>query len=103
MRDAVVDAVQGDTGSVREDLRGDGAEGALLVVALAVVHVVVWYPAEILDAAAGYVFGFGLGAAAGDGRLGASGLGRLRGSAGTPPGRSSTGSPARSASSGSRS
>ena len=25
------------------------------------MHVIVWYPAEILDAAAGYVFGFGVG------------------------------------------
>jgi uncharacterized membrane protein YdjX (TVP38/TMEM64 family) len=60
LRDAVFDAVQGDTESVREDLGGNVA-GALLVFWLAMVHVVVWYPAEILDAAAGYVFGFGLG------------------------------------------
>lgn len=58
VREAVFDAVGGDTGSVREDLRGLGVSGALLVVALAVAHAVVWYPAEILDAAAGYVFGF---------------------------------------------
>lgn len=58
VREAVFDAVGGDTGSVREDLRGLGVGGALLVVALAVAHAVVWYPAEILDAAAGYVFGF---------------------------------------------
>jgi uncharacterized membrane protein YdjX (TVP38/TMEM64 family) len=31
------------------------------VIWLAMVHVIVWYPAEILDAATGYVFGFGLG------------------------------------------
>jgi uncharacterized membrane protein YdjX (TVP38/TMEM64 family) len=31
------------------------------VLWLAMVHVIVWYPAEILDAAAGYVYGFGLG------------------------------------------
>jgi uncharacterized membrane protein YdjX (TVP38/TMEM64 family) len=31
------------------------------VIWLALVHVIVWYPAEILDAAAGYVFGFGVG------------------------------------------
>jgi uncharacterized membrane protein YdjX (TVP38/TMEM64 family) len=60
LRDAVTDAVQGETGSVRHDLRGDFG-GVLLVVWLAMVHVVVWYPAEILDAAAGYVFGFGVG------------------------------------------
>lgn len=56
LRDAVGDAVSGDTGSVREDL--DDAGGALIVFALAMIHTVVWYPAEILDAAAGYVFGF---------------------------------------------
>jgi uncharacterized membrane protein YdjX (TVP38/TMEM64 family) len=56
LRDAVGDAVSGDTGSVREDL--DNAGGALIVVALGLIHTVVWYPAEILDAAAGYVFGF---------------------------------------------
>ena len=56
LRDALGDAVSGDTDSVREDL--DNAGGALIVVALAMIHTVVWYPAEILDAAAGYVFGF---------------------------------------------
>jgi uncharacterized membrane protein YdjX (TVP38/TMEM64 family) len=60
LRDALFDAVQGDTESVREDLGGNLA-GALLVFWLAMIHVIVWYPAEILDAAAGYVFGFGLG------------------------------------------
>ena len=45
---------------MRQDLNGNAA-GALLVVWLALVHVIVWYPAEILDAAAGYVFGFGVG------------------------------------------
>ncbi len=60
LRDAVFDAVQGDTDSVREDLGGN-IGGALLVLWLAMVHVVVWYPAEILDAAAGYVFDFDLG------------------------------------------
>jgi uncharacterized membrane protein YdjX (TVP38/TMEM64 family) len=60
LRDAVSDAVGGGTGSVRHDLAGD-LGGALLVFWLAMVHVIVWYPAEILDAAAGYVFGFGVG------------------------------------------
>jgi uncharacterized membrane protein YdjX (TVP38/TMEM64 family) len=54
------DAIHGDTASVRQDLNGNAA-GVLLVVWLAMVHVIVWYPAEILDAAAGYVFGFGWG------------------------------------------
>ena len=60
LRDAVSDAVHGNTASVRHDLSGN-VGGFLLVVWLAMVHVIVWYPAEILDAAAGYVFGFGAG------------------------------------------
>jgi uncharacterized membrane protein YdjX (TVP38/TMEM64 family) len=60
LRGAVSDAFHGDTAAVRQDLNGDAA-GALLVIWLALVHVVVWYPAEILDAATGYVFGFGAG------------------------------------------
>jgi uncharacterized membrane protein YdjX (TVP38/TMEM64 family) len=60
LRAAMSDAIHGDTAAVRQDLNGNAA-GALLVVWLALVHVIVWYPAEILDAAAGYVFGFGVG------------------------------------------
>ena len=60
LRHAVSDAIHGDTASIRHDLSGNAA-GVLLVVWLALVHVIVWYPAEILDAAAGYVFGFGVG------------------------------------------
>jgi uncharacterized membrane protein YdjX (TVP38/TMEM64 family) len=60
LRGAMSDAIHGDTAAIREDLNGDVA-GALLVVWLALVHVIVWYPAEILDAASGYVFGFGIG------------------------------------------
>jgi uncharacterized membrane protein YdjX (TVP38/TMEM64 family) len=60
LRGAMSDAIHGDTAAVRHDLNGNAA-GALLVIWLAVVHVIVWYPAEILDAAAGYVFGFGIG------------------------------------------
>ena len=59
LRGAILDAVQGDTSSVREDLRDLDAGGVLLVAALAMIHAVVFYPAEILDAAAGYVYGFG--------------------------------------------
>jgi uncharacterized membrane protein YdjX (TVP38/TMEM64 family) len=59
VRDALGDALSGDTASVREDLRDSGAGGVALVVALGMLHTVVWYPAEILDAAAGYVYGFG--------------------------------------------
>ena len=58
LRSGVSDAVAGDTGGLREDLRGLGVSGALIVLVLGLVHVVVWYPAEILDAAVGYVYGF---------------------------------------------
>ena len=59
VRDALGDALSGDTASVREDLRDSGAGGVAMVIALGMLHTVVWYPAEILDAAAGYVYGFG--------------------------------------------
>lgn len=59
LRDAVLDSLRGDTGEVREDLRGLGAWGIVLVAGLALVHAVIWFPAEILDAAAGFVYGFG--------------------------------------------
>lgn len=56
--DAASDAVSGETASLRQDLRGLGAGGVALIAALAALHTFVWYPAEILDAAAGYVYGF---------------------------------------------
>lgn len=59
LREAILDTLSGDTDAVREDLRDLGAAGALLVLWLALVHAVIWYPAEILDAAAGFVYGFG--------------------------------------------
>ncbi len=59
LREAVLHAISGDTSAVREDLRDLGAWGVVLVVALALLHAVVWYPAEILDGAAGFVYGFG--------------------------------------------
>jgi uncharacterized membrane protein YdjX (TVP38/TMEM64 family) len=58
LRDGASHAIQGDTGALREELRDLGFGGVLIVLALALVHAVVWYPAEILDAAAGYVYGF---------------------------------------------
>ena len=61
LRSGVGDAISGDTGDLRGDLRGLGVGGALITLMLALVHVVVWYPAEILDAAAGYVYGFWVG------------------------------------------
>jgi uncharacterized membrane protein YdjX (TVP38/TMEM64 family) len=58
LRSGVSEAVSGDTEALREDLRDLGVGGALIVYALALVHAFVWYPAEILDVAAGYVYDF---------------------------------------------
>jgi uncharacterized membrane protein YdjX (TVP38/TMEM64 family) len=58
LRDAAGDAISGETASLRRDLRGLGAGGVALIAALAALHTFVWYPAEILDAAVGYVYGF---------------------------------------------
>jgi uncharacterized membrane protein YdjX (TVP38/TMEM64 family) len=58
LRDAFSDAVSGDTKNLREDLRELDATGVAILYALIAIHTFVWYPAEIVDAAAGYVFGF---------------------------------------------
>ena len=58
LREAAGDTIRGDTESLREDLRGLGTGGVLILYALVAVHTFVWYPAEIVDAAAGFVYGF---------------------------------------------
>lgn len=59
LREAAGDAISGDTESLRLEL--EGAAGLLTLFVLATLHSVVFYPAEILDAAAGFVWGFWLG------------------------------------------
>ncbi len=63
LRHASVAAVHGETTEVREEIKSLGAGGPLILVGLAVVHSVVPYPAEIVNAAAGFAYGFfgGLG------------------------------------------
>jgi uncharacterized membrane protein YdjX (TVP38/TMEM64 family) len=56
LRSAAGSALSGDTEALREDLSGIG--GVVLVLALAAAHAIVMYPAEILNAASGYVYGF---------------------------------------------
>jgi len=51
-------ALRGDSAEVREELDGLGAAGPLLILGLALVHSIVFYPAEVVDAAAGFVYGF---------------------------------------------
>jgi uncharacterized membrane protein YdjX (TVP38/TMEM64 family) len=58
LRDAVVAAVHGDTDEVRRQIDRLGVGGPLLIVALALIHAVVIYPAEIVNAAAGFAYGF---------------------------------------------
>lgn len=58
LRGAFTAAVAGDTAEVRERLDDLGLAGPLLILALALVHAVVFYPAEIVDAAAGFAYGF---------------------------------------------
>jgi uncharacterized membrane protein YdjX (TVP38/TMEM64 family) len=58
LRHAAEAAVQGDTAEVRHQIDELGAAGPLLIIALALIHTVVLYPAEIVNAAAGFAYGF---------------------------------------------
>jgi uncharacterized membrane protein YdjX (TVP38/TMEM64 family) len=63
LRHAAVAAVHGETSEVRQQIKSLGAGGPLIIIGLAVIHSVVPYPAEIVNAAAGFAYGFfgGLG------------------------------------------
>jgi uncharacterized membrane protein YdjX (TVP38/TMEM64 family) len=63
LRHASVAAVHGETSEVRSQIESLGAAGPLIIVGLSVIHTVVPYPAEIVNAAAGFAYGFfgGLG------------------------------------------
>lgn len=58
LHEAVKAALQGDHDEVRRQIDRLGAAGPLLILALTLLHAVVFYPAEIVDAAAGYAYGF---------------------------------------------
>lgn len=58
LRDAFGAAIQGDTDEVQREIDSLGAAGPLLILALCLIHSVVFYPAEIVDAAAGFAYGF---------------------------------------------
>ena len=58
LRDAATAAVRGDHEEVRREIDDLGAWGPVLILALALIHTVVFYPAEIVDAAAGFAYGF---------------------------------------------
>ena len=58
LRDAVTSVVSGDAGELRRELRDLGAAGALVLVGLMLVHAVLPFPSELVNAAAGFVYGF---------------------------------------------
>ncbi len=58
LRDAFEAALRGDTAEVRSRVQDLGVAGPLLILGLTLIHTVVFYPAEIVDAAAGFVYGF---------------------------------------------
>ncbi len=58
LREAFGDAIGGDTEALREELRSYGAGGVAVLYGLIFLHTFVWYPAEIVDAAGGFVYGF---------------------------------------------
>jgi uncharacterized membrane protein YdjX (TVP38/TMEM64 family) len=58
LREAVGHALHGDVHALRAQLRGLGAAGAAVVVGLILAHAVLFFPAEIVNATAGLVYGF---------------------------------------------
>ncbi|HWA54068.1 MAG TPA: VTT domain-containing protein [Solirubrobacterales bacterium] len=58
LHEAAAAAIHGDTETVRSEIESLGVAGPLLILVLALLHAVVFYPAEIVDAAAGLVYGF---------------------------------------------
>jgi uncharacterized membrane protein YdjX (TVP38/TMEM64 family) len=58
LRRACEAAIQGDTAEVRRQINGLGIGGPLLIVALTLIHTVIPFPAEIINAAAGFAYGF---------------------------------------------
>ena len=61
LRNIATAAFDGDGALVRSRTQALGAAGALVLLALVLAHAVIPYPAELTTAAAGYVYGFGLG------------------------------------------
>lgn len=58
LRESVAAAWHRDNAEVRHQIDRLGAGGPLLIVFLCLLHCVVFYPAEIVDAAAGFAYGF---------------------------------------------
>jgi uncharacterized membrane protein YdjX (TVP38/TMEM64 family) len=58
LRESAAAAIRGDHDEVRVQIDHLGLAGPLLILALCLLHSIVFYPAEIVDAAAGFAYGF---------------------------------------------
>lgn len=58
LHEAALAAVHGETDKVQSEIASLGLAGPLLILVLTLIHAVVFYPAEIVDAAAGLAYGF---------------------------------------------
>src|SRR6478752_2117213 len=58
LRDSAAAALRGDHDEVRNQIDDLWIWGPLLILSLAILHAIVFYPAEIVDAAAGFAYGF---------------------------------------------
>jgi uncharacterized membrane protein YdjX (TVP38/TMEM64 family) len=57
VREAGGHALSGDTTALRHQLRGTGVAGVLLLYALMIGHIVLLFPAEIINLVAGFTYG----------------------------------------------
>lgn len=57
IREALDHAAHGDTTALREQLRGTGVAGVLLLYALMLAHMIVPFPAEIINLVCGFAYG----------------------------------------------
>jgi uncharacterized membrane protein YdjX (TVP38/TMEM64 family) len=60
LREAIGHAAGGDTTALREQLRGTGVAGVVLLYGLMIAHIVVLFPAEITNLVAGFTYGIPL-------------------------------------------
>ena len=58
LHETTLAAIHGETDKVQSEIASLGIAGPLLILALTLLHAVVFYPAEIVDAAAGLAYGF---------------------------------------------
>lgn len=61
LHDAAGHVLSGDTDALRRQLLAEGVASVLVLFVVMLVHVVIWYPSEVVTAAAGFVYGFWLG------------------------------------------